>query len=283
MSTSALCHFSLYRKTLWMALTCSQMSLQSPFSHKDVYGVDHPTFGALCVRKTTSVKHKSKKSKKSTSSGKKSATSSTSIKVRGHTKKKNSAGGSAKSNRTHEPTVHHHSSSVKPRGVTSPAAVLARVDSPVQHSTVPHFSSSRRTSVSRTPSETTAGYSSSKPRSTTSSSVTSRATTPLPTSDILLSLNKSQDSLKSDILSSSINVGLKRASIRSVQAAGCLPFSRAFSDSPSRPGLKTSRGRKGDPLTPENLAWGLGRLHYRNIIVMSGAGISTSSGIPDFR
>ncbi len=273
--------YPLYRKTLslWMALTCSQMSLQSPFSHRDVYGTDHPTFGAICVRKTTSVKHKLKKSKKSSSrssSSKKSTMSSTSIKS-GHAKKKKSASESAKSSKTHEQTVHHHS--VKPRGATSSTTALAKVDSSVSPS---HFSS--RKLISKTPSETTSGYSSSKPRPITSSTAVSHSNfkSTLPVSDVV-SLNSSQDRFKSNVLSSSINVSLNKTSIRSVQAAGCLPFSRAFSSSPSRPGLKTSHGRRGDSITPENLAWGLGRLQYRNIIVMSGAGISTSSGIPDFR
>ena len=41
--------------------------------------------------------------------------------------------------------------------------------------------------------------------------------------------------------------------------------------------------KNGDTFTVEDLAKGLVKMQYKKVIVMSGAGISTTSGIPDFR
>ena len=54
---------------------------------------------------------------------------------------------------------------------------------------------------------------------------------------------------------------------------------QGFTTTPSARGWGQGRGQ----LQVEDIAAGLGRLRYRSVIVMSGAGISTPSGIPDFR
>ena len=58
---------------------------------------------------------------------------------------------------------------------------------------------------------------------------------------------------------------------------------QAFTTSQGRGGLGGVAHKKGEGLDVREIGRRLGRLLYKRIIVMSGAGVSTSSGIPDFR
>lgn len=281
-----------------MALTCSQKSLQSPLSHMDIYGVEHPFFGTV---KATNAKHKSKSSHKSSAGKSKLATGSrTSRKCvksaititvrRGHKKSarkapktSNGARSISISKLSDTKTPYH---SIRHPNVTATclsSSSLARVDhdSPIQQ---------------RVSSQTTSGYTSSKPRHSNlkttipdfTSSVPLHSNSSVSTSNTLTSINQSYDNLKSSITSSPININLKRASqtTKGVSSAtGCLLFSRSLCTRPGKKpkSLMSDRGKRGESLIAEDIVWKLGRLQYRNVIVMSGAGISTSSGIPDFR
>ena len=85
---------------------------------------------------------------------------------------------------------------------------------------------------------------------------------------------------------SSLSVGLSRAHS---STSGPLPsrtLTRPFEGGGGGGGGTGSGGGgrfKDNVLTIEDVARGLARKQFRNVIVMSGAGVSTPSGIPDFR
>ena len=336
-----------------MSLTCSHipLALESPFSHIDVYGVEHPAFGktsssgrgSLSRRKSKPSTHKgaaiSIKPKRSvvSVSSRSSHASSTHKTVYKKKKKKKKEASNPSGNSTKgdvlmtmpldEPIKKDSKarlgSSCQERAqfhpMKSPPCVrnasLARVDadSPVlarQKSSLPsskqtgHWRVDSKKTESRplnVPNDSTSGHGpvisrSNKTRAQTfiqthsdsrtllsSSKLSMLSQSTSTTKEVMFSLNRSQHNLKTQIINSPINVSLKKASQNiSSQPSPMRQPKRVFE---TASGLKSRGGarRKDEPMTMEDIAWGLARLQYRNVIVMSGAGISTPSGIPDFR
>lgn len=105
-----------------------------------------------------------------------------------------------------------------------------------------------------------------------------------------LSLSESEERLRVDVVNSAVNIRFNRmATNLRLPPHLCVPR-RAFGNPASGGGGRGGRGgefgRGGgntDALTVSDVASGLSRRRYQRVIVMSGAGISTPSGIPDFR
>ena len=188
--------------------------------------------------------------------------------------------------------------------VDNDSPVLARQkSSPYNSIQNRHWKTDTKKTESRplnAPSDSTSGYGSvlsrsnkaraqtySNSRTTLSSSNFSTISLSASTTDeVILSLNHSQHTLKTQIINSPINVSLKRATQNiSSHLSPMRQPKRVFGTGVELRQNKRLTGtrKKGEAMTVGDIAWGLARLQYRNIIVMSGAGISTPSGIPDFR
>ena len=288
-----------------MALS-SKKVLESPFSHARLYGVEHPacSSGSKLLPPTGKRKGKGSKAKRSARSlGSSEERSGFTSKPK--SKKKRSGKGLSVT----LPLLPGRSHAHKP--LSSPASSLAQVDSdpPARKGirTRPHFLTTP--SGSSTPT----GIVSSRPRE---HGIASKSDTPvlpsvmetdissllsfskLSTSELVLSLAGARGGgASAGVGGGGASTGVGGAGVdrrlknRGVEDHLRLPphmqvARRVFGVGSPRlhRGVAARGGSAGaQPLDVQEVGRGLGRLQYKQVIVMSGAGISTPCGIPDFR
>ena len=284
-----------------MSLACSSFhkSLDSPISHKALYGIEHPLTKGKRKAKTKHKKAKPSISRSETTSIVSSASSTSSPEKKGKPTK-STAGSITDSKEKTLPAQHQKSLTVSIKSPSS-HSTLARVDTDSPKSSLkmrkPATAVAKSFSTARVSAKTLLAHNPPKnhvngKRMHKDHSVTfgvkSSASTPsnltgsncsqrLATSDkvaMSTSLLKSSESeLKSAFNGSTVCLNRKVAGVN-------LP---PHIHTPRRAFESVAERRGKGPLTISDIVAGLARFQYRNVIVMSGAGISTASGIPDFR
>lgn len=279
-----------------MSLSCSsgQKVLESPFSHAQLYGVEHPTCGSSRVSSVPSTgTGKGKRKPKASKRRKPTRVTSSESMAKPKNKKKKRAPSSSIAppvkNETHK--------------ASSPAVFsLAQVDTDSPRSHVNHHPTAFNALNSRkkdqncptimppscTQPQTSNPVTPKETRATTTTISSLLSFSKMSTSDLVLSLSAPKGN-RQKIGEGEGGGGGPVMNIRLKAKCGpnlnLPPHMRIH-----RQALETSLGRGvGDhkkgvwSLTVEEISRSLGRSQYRHIIVMSGAGISTPSGIPDFR
>ena len=302
-----------------LKISLSHKALESPFSHVEMYGCEHPSSSKVTA---SGGKQKSAKSKsgrgvgiKLKQSSAKSFSGASTYSTRSSTVSSTSSSKHKKKGTKTSPMVAKQirNGIIRNRNVTETTSAperrsqgLIKVDSPVLKPGRAARGSQlhQRNSVwknSKTIVQGSIGTKSvlepptaSKPLSSTGSSAVSsksllaRSTSTMSTSEVLLSFNK--DLRKSGTVDCSASVRLSGKVVQNINLPPHMHLPRrAFVDNekktpPGRSFKGSPKGTaKGGPLTIEDIGMGLGKMQYRNVIVMSGAGVSTASGIPDFR
>ena len=306
----------LSRNSTFMALkpSYSHKTMESPFSHVEMYGCEHPASSRVRQKgKATSkggkdsgkrVKPTTIRSASSVPSSRlvsdRSTMSSASSSSSKH-KKKGSAKVSLKTAIPSQNGIIRNGNKTEIR-ITSASATLDTCVAKVDHDS-PVLRKQGQTSIngrwahSKNGVASAVGKKSSTRSSVLSESPSSSLTAPkkpllayststMSTSEVLRCFNK--DSGKSGSIDCSANVRLNRT-VKNVKISPLnmhLPrrtFSTDSKGGRSQGTPANGRAKSGGPLTINDIGMGLGKMQYRNVIVMSGAGISTASGIPDFR
>ena len=308
----------LSRNSTSMALkpSCSRKTMESPFSHVEMYGCEHPASSRVRQKgKATSKggKDSGKRVKPTTVRSAsivpnsrfvsdRSTVSSASSSISKH-KKKGSAKVSSKTTIPSKNGIIRNGNETEIR-ITSASATLDTCTCVVKvYHDSPILRKQGQTSINGTWAHSKNGvasaigkksfiHSSALSESPSSSSTApkksllAQSTSTMSTSEVLRRFNK--DSGKLGSIDCSANVRLNRT-VKNVKVSPLnmrLPRRAFNTDSKGGRGQGSptnSRAKSDGPLTVNDIGMGLGKMQYRNVIVMSGAGISTASGIPDFR
>ena len=281
-----------------VAVSSSQKALESPFSHREFFGMEHPVHN-----KGKGKSQKRKKSKHSRSKSPPMTTKKPHHQVK-HSVSVASVTSNGSSRHKKKPSRHskmtiHTSTEQATRVPSSTGTTVSRLLSPPLD--LPKVEAADSPKVERNSETTAAGAGVRRERvngmwnggaesdSNPTGSHSSRdIETPIPHSRSSSTVSSvSTISLKSSVpplLNSAINIRFDRSStphhirpaVRRAFESSAQQLSRTFS-SHRRPGIKD------DPLTVADIASGLAKRRFRHVVLMSGAGISTPSGIADFR
>ena len=265
-----------------IAISSSQKVLESPFSHREMFGTDHPVSKGRRKSKSKQRKTSKVKSKSTTKSSGPSSSFSSPLKQ----KQKESGSKESASKYTVDTKIRKHESDAVLSPITSPSLGLAKVDtdSPntlrkrVEKSKSSTFSVARQHTSPSNPKTNAMINGSWKGKNALGTSPLASSHSSLASSPSTISLKSSEQNLKSGIVSAAVNIRFNRK----VANVNLPPYMRV----PRRAFDTTAGSRRNGELTPlsiSDVAGRLGRLQYQHVIVMSGAGVSTPSGIPDFR
>ena len=254
---------------LMSASSSFHRALSSPFSHRVLYGTAHPS------ETTVTKKRKSKKLSLSARSKTRAASSSVTAQKKGERRRQKDAESVTSSRRTVSATL---SSSFIKQSHTTTSLARVECDSPATLKL-------RRTLRCK---PTSAGQATSK--NSTSSKHTFHHTPPIGNSShrpdtpsrLLLRFTSPNDK-QPPILRSSLSVRLSNCRPLSTSSHSLLQRAASAKGGGGGGGSGGGSRTRDKGLTIEDVARGLSKKQFKNVIVMSGAGVSTASGIVDFR
>lgn len=278
--------------------------MESPFSHMEMYGCEHPASSRVRQNAKTAsmggkdggkrVKPTTVRSAGSVPSSRSASDRSTVSTASSSNSKYKKKGSAMKTSIPSRNGIVRNGNETEIR-ITSASATLDTCMTKIDHDSLKQgqtrngkWARSKNGAVGRQSSLGSSGLPKSPSSGLTASKKTSllaHSTSTMSTSEVLLRFNKGLG--KSGSIDGSANGRVNRT-LKNLSPHNNMRLPRRVFSTDSKGGRGqgspvNGRAKSGGPLTISDIGTGLGKMQYRNVIVMSGAGISTASGIPDFR